>query len=345
MAQNIAGSLGGTAGQMVGTYYGGPIGGYLGQYTGSILGNYLGDEAGLEDTSGGTVDEWGQGGGGAGDMFGSLFGGGGGGGGGGGANGAFRFKPISTQDLFSQAGGMLPQLAGYEVAYNQALQPGLTGVQLNAEQQIAPGTFDLRRDALAARQRDLDLGYRLPPELLDLVTTNALQGLTSSGAGASNLGMLFGARSLAGAGLDRGEARIANALAASQFRPDYFTPRQPFGSDPGLSIAADIRGVEKFGADLDFLNQERAAASSQKQSDTFTSLLGTAASMYGSGGGGMGGGSGGMDYSKLFKTGSAIGGAQYGIGGATTGGSAYNWNQSSGSTLGGSAWSQPYSFR
>lgn len=325
MATNWLGSLGGTAGQMAGTYYGGPIGGMAGQYVGSLAGNALGDEVGLEDTSGGTVDEWGM----------PIAGGGGPGGVG------FNYDLMSTQDLFDNAGGMLPGIAGYEVAYNQALQPGLTGVQLNAEQQIAPGTFDLRRGSIAARQRDLDLGYRLPPELQDLVLTNALQGLTSSGAGASNLGMLFGARSLAGAGLDRGEARIAAAERASQFRPDYFTPRQPFGSTPGMLVAGDIRGREAAIIDQMNLQQQLADAASQKasqdQSNMFTSLLGQAAGMMGgaSGGGGMmsmgGGGA------------STIGGPNQGIGSATTGGSTGGFDISK--IFAGGKWGQPSSVK
>lgn len=268
MATNWLGTGGSTAGQMVGTYYGGPIGGYLGGYTGGILGNAIGDAGGLEDTSGGMVDEWGQGGGGAGDFFGSIFGGG--------APQRPVRRLMTQQDLLNQAARLLPQMAASEVAYNQALAPGLTDVQLGVEQQIAPGTFNLRRDALAARQRDLNLGYSLPPELQDLVTTNALQQLGASGVGASDLGKLFGARSIAGAGLDRGEARIQNALAASQYRP-MFNERQPYGGTPGLSLMGDVRGVEAFDVNQAMLNQQRAENAEAQRNQEFTALLNQAA--------------------------------------------------------------------
>lgn len=350
MLGGLAGTVGGA---YLGTYAGNPqLGAQLGGSLGSSLGSATSQEAGLTEGAGYDPNAMygsfmgGMGGGGGGGMGGlmGMFGGGGGGGGVGGSP-IYRAPTMSTADLFAQAGGMLPGLAGSEVAYNQALQPGLTGVQLNAEQQIAPGTFGLRRDALAARQRDLDLGYRLPPELQDLVLTNALQGLSASGAGASNMGALFGARSLAGAGLDRGEARIANALSASQFRPDYFTPRQPFGPAPGALLAGDIRGVEAMGNQVQNLNVATQAAAQQKQSqdqaNAFTSILGQAGQMM------KGAGNKNVPLSKDY-TGTLGSGQQTsferagGIMNFNEGATNYNWNQSSGSNLGGNPWTSSF---
>lgn len=264
------------------------------------------------------------------DFLGDIFGGGG--------SSQLQQTIIPTGDLFSQAGAMLPQLAGSEIAYNAALAPGLTDVQLGVERQFDPNIAALREATSRSILDELSLGNTVPMELQDLITTNALQQLGTSGVGTSDAGKIFGARSLLSAGLDLAANRRNEALKAVRTSPllgQLFQPRQPFGTTPGLTMAEDIRQVQA--AQDQFANLQEA-----QRKSSFTSLLSTGARLLGMAGGaflgsaggpigaiggaaaggqlagslfGGGGGGGGSILSGLGGLGSLIGGPQFGVGG------------------------------
>lgn len=349
------GMLGGLAGTAAGAYFGGPIGAQAGGALGRGLGSGISQESGLtqgegfSDIGGLAAGSMGGGGGGMGGFdMGSIMGmfGGGGGMGGGGGVPMYRAPTMSTADLFSQAGGMLPGLAGYEVDYNRALLP-LAGIQSQYQDIITPGSSALRAQALAQRQANLDLGYRLPPDLIDLVNTTFLQGRPIGSKGPSPLDVMYGRRSLAGAGLDRGEFNLAQAERASAFQP-YFNPRQPFGDATGMTIMGDIRGREALENNLLNLNVAAQAGAQQKASadnaNAFSSILGQAGQyMKGAGGKNV---PLSKDYTGTLGSGNKPWTFGQGADPNNPNSMAMSLNQGSlnNSTMGSDVWNQPFQF-
>lgn len=223
------------------------------------------------------------------DFLGDIFGGGGG--------GSPGFQPtfLSTGDLFSQAGGMLPQLAGSEVAYNAALAgiPGATSipdVQLGVQEQIyGPAANQLQQETYQSVLDELRLGSSISPEMQDFVTQQTLQQLGSSGIGTADAGKIFGARSLLDVLpriLQDRQDRALGAVKALPTLEKLFPTRQPFGDTAGLTLAQDIGNTQAAKNNFGML-QERERKSS------FTSLLSTGARLLGMAGGGFLGSAGG----------------------------------------------------
>lgn len=120
----------------------------------------------------------------------------------------------------SQGYGMATGLAPQVAALNQAYQPIITGNQLASENQVfGSAANQLQRGTYQSILDNLNLGNSVSPELQDLITTNTLQQLGSSGIGTADAGKLFGARSLLSAGLDLGAQRRNEALRATGMLP------------------------------------------------------------------------------------------------------------------------------
>lgn len=258
---------------------------------------------------------------------------------------------IPTGDLLGQASGLLTsQIAPATIAYNQALAGPLTDIQLGVERQYNPYAFDVRSGAYKSILDELNLGNTVPAELQDLVTQRTLEGNTASGAGTSNLGDIFGARSLLSAGLDLGRQRRMDALGAASASPslnELYQPRDP--TNTLFGIAQDIRGVQA--AEDEYANiveNTRRQNFGKLLSTGFRIAGGVAGGIFGgpmgaqmgmsaggsiipgstvAGYGGQASGGGGNPFASIL---SGIGGPQWGIGSQSGGGG--------GGGLGGSNW-------
>lgn len=155
---------------------------------------------------------------------------------------------IPTSDLISQTGALLPQLAGAEIAYNQALAPGIAGVKLGVANQFDPSLLALQRQGTAATLAQLGMGESLSPELTadiqrKLLETGSATGFGVSPAGIGNVALQTGLE-----GEARGIARRAEAQRAATtglgIADSLYQTRSPFGAAPGLTLAGDIRGVQ-----------------------------------------------------------------------------------------------------
>lgn len=212
---------------------------------------------------------------------------------------------IPTTDLlnrgYSTATGLAPQVA----AFNQAYQPIITGNQLASEEQVFGDAANaVQRGAYQSILDNLNLGNAVPADLQDLITTNTLQQLGSSGIGSADAGKIFGARSLLSAGLDLGAQRRNEALNASNLLPSSrMTPQVQGIPDP--------QGISQM------IDQEQAAMdqyaniAENTRRNNFSSLINTGTRILGMVAGGIIG----------AKTGDPVGGVQAGgaIGGSILG--------------------------
>lgn len=208
--------------------------------------------------------------------------------GGGGGSSGFQPTFLSTGDVFSQAGSLLPQLAASEVAYNEGFLP-LIGLQKRAEAEAYPGLAPLREDLIGRTADELSFGSRLSPEMENYLAQKTAEQLGASGIGGVDAGQRFGIRSLLSAGIDLGERRRAEAGGLIRSFPSLnqiFPTRQPFGDTAGLTLAQDIGNTQAAINNYGML-QERERKSS------FTSLLSTGARLLGMAGGGFLGSAGG----------------------------------------------------
>lgn len=248
---------------------------------------------------------------------------------------------IPTGDLLNRSYGILQNQVPNVAAYNNALQPVLTGIQLNNENQVfGPAANQVRQGAYQSILDELNLGNTVSPELQDLITTNTLQQLGSSGLGASDAGKIFGARSLLSAGLDLGRSRRNEALGAALQLPTSSYRPTPQGVMDVREIAQDVRGVQAAEDEYANLTEDIRRKNFSSLINTGGRILGTVAGgifggpmgasmggniggslFQGSGVAGRGGASGGSDggftsiLNGLFnRGGSAIGGPNYGIG-------------------------------
>lgn len=159
----------------------------------------------------------------------------------------------------SQGYGMATGLAPQVAALNQAYQPIITGTNLASQNQIfGPAANQLQQGTYQSILDNLNLGNSVSPELQDLITTNTLQQLGTSGIGTADAGKLFGARSLLSAGLDLGAQRRAEALQATGMLP---TSRQ--------SLAQMSQGVLGIPNPDDFTN---ALYAQQAQKDQYANI-------------------------------------------------------------------------
>lgn len=259
---------------------------------------------------------------------------------------------IPTDQLLSQSYGDLnSQVAPGLVAFNQALAPGLTDVQLGVSNQLDPSILGNLRGANRSILDQLNLGSALGQELQEDVIRNALEGVTSSGFGGRNLseaGTGLVARDLGITGLDLLRRRQQDALSAGQqgteLAQSFYDPLQytQMGAIMAKDIGQDIRGIQAAKDELANLTEDI-------RRQNFSSLLNTGGRIAGSVIGGIyggpmgaqvggkiggsfisgsrvagqqtpqagsgGGGGFGSILSGLGGGGSALGGPQYGIGG------------------------------
>lgn len=167
---------------------------------------------------------------------------------------------IGTNDLLGQTGGLLTgQIAPQTIAYNQALAPALTDIQLGVERQYDPNAFALRSATTKSILDNLGLGTSLPPEIQDLVVRNALEGASASGFGASPGGRGLVARDLGLTGLDLASRRRQEALGAVRSQPNLntlYNPESPYGATPGFALASDLRDVQAARDDYENLKED-----------------------------------------------------------------------------------------
>lgn len=215
---------------------------------------------------------------------------------------------IPTSQLLNQAYGTATNQAGNVQALNAAYQPIITGTQLANENQIyGPAANQVRQGAYQSILNNLNLGNAVPQDLQDLITTNTLQQLGSSGLGASDAGKLFGARSLLSAGLDLGAQRRNEALQATNLLPTSHYQYNPIG----------IPNVEGIAGMID---QEQAARDNlaniqeQVRQSNFSSLINTGGRILGTVAGGVVGGMMGNPVGGVMA-GQAIGGGLFKGGG------------------------------
>lgn len=250
-------------------------------------------------------------------------------GGGGGGSSGFQPTFLSTENIFSKAGSLLPQLAASEVGYQEALLP-LIGLQKRAEEAAYPGLAPLREDLIGRTADELSFGSRLSPEMENYLAQKTAEQLASSGIGGVDAGQRFGIRSLLSAGVDLGERRRAEARGLISDFPSLnqiFPTRQPFGDTAGLTLAQDIGNAQAAKNNYGMLKERETKNAFQSLIKTGASLLGmaggaflagpigatiggtVAGSIFG-GEGGQGGGGG----SILSGLGGLIGGPKQGIG-------------------------------
>lgn len=239
------------------------------------------------------------------DFLSGIFGGGGGGGGGG---GAAPMPFASTADIYGQAAAMLPQFAQANLAYNQALQPGITALQLASEAQQDPRLRPLIQATTGSILDELSLGTQISPDIQADLTRQLLESGAASGFGVSPAGR---GRVISQTASEReriGQARRAQALSAIptlRSASPYFEPRETFGMQSAL--AGDLRAEEQA-------NRAQAAIAAEQEEQRgfdFKSLLSSGLQIAGTAFGTMYGG----------PIGAQIGGAAGGfLGNAITGG-------------------------
>lgn len=200
---------------------------------------------------------------------------------------------IPTDQLLQQGYGMLGStVAPGLVAFNQALAPGLTNVQLGVTNQIDPSILANLRGGNKSILDQLNLGGALPEDLQNQVITNALEGAAASGFGVGVGGRGLVARDLGLTGLDLIRQRQQDAVAAGTngmgissrvYNPAQFTT---LGAQLGQSAAADIQQVQAARDELANLTEDI-----RKQN--FSSLLNTGGRIAGTVIGGIYGGAAG----------------------------------------------------
>lgn len=231
---------------------------------------------------------------------------------------------IPTTDLLNQgyntATGMAPQVA----ALNAAYQPIITGNQLASENQVFGGAANqVQRGAYQSILDNLNLGNSVPTELQDLITTNTLQQLGTSGIGTADAGKLFGARSLLSAGLDLGASRRNEALRAAGMLPSSSITPQVQGIPDAMGIANAIQGEQAA-------RDQFANIAENTRRENFSALINTGGRILGMIGGGVAGAFLGNPAMGV-QAGGAIGGSL----GGKTGVAGYGTAQQSGGGGGG----------
>lgn len=214
---------------------------------------------------------------------------------------------IPTSDLLGQAYATAIGQAPNVIAYNQALAPGLTNVQLGVERQYDPNIAALRAATSRSILDNLNLGGALDPELQNMVITNALEGNAATGFGVSQGGRGLVARDLGLTSLDLARQRRQEALGAVRSSPSLDSL---FRTDRGITpdvVASDIRSVQAARDELANLTEDI-------RRQNFSSLLNTGGRIAGTViggvfGGGMGAQLGGQVGGSLI-TGSRVAGQQ-----------------------------------
>jgi len=212
---------------------------------------------------------------------------------------------------YSTATGLAPQVA----ALNQAYQPIITGNQLASENQVfGPSANQLQKNTYSSILDELNLGNSVSPELQDLITTNTLQQLGTSGIGTADAGKLFGARSLLSAGLDLGAQRRNEALRATGMLPSSSMTPNVIGIPDPMSISGMIDQETAQRDNLANLQENIRRSNFSSLINTGGKILGTVAG--GIFGGGIGAQMGGSIGGSLIQGSSVAGYGNKGQGGS-----------------------------
>lgn len=231
---------------------------------------------------------------------------------------------IPTEDLLRQSYSALnSQVAPGLLAFNQALAPGLTDVQLGVTNQLDPSILANYRGANQSILDQLNMGSSMSPELQaeitrNLLATNAATGFGASAGGTGNV--------LYQTALDKENLRQQRQQAAlgagvtglglsnRLYDPKYYTG---MGAQLAQTIGQDIQGVQTA-------QDELANATEGIRRKNFSNLLNTGFRIAGTVAGGIAGGPGGA------AMGANIGGSI--IPGATVGTPGINPNSGGGFT-------------
>lgn len=217
---------------------------------------------------------------------------------------------VNTNDALNQAyataQGQIPNFT----AYNQALQPVMTGLQLSNQNQIfGPAANQLQQGSYQSILDSLNLGASIPQELQNELTTNYLQGSSASGLGATNAARMFAADQGRSFGLNLQRQRQQDALGAALKLPTSQYQYQPEG---GAGI--DVGGIFADQANVRAQIDEFANMTEDIRRQNFSSLLNTGGRILGTAiggafGGAMGAQMGGQIGGSVI-TGSRVGGQQ-----------------------------------
>lgn len=239
------------------------------------------------------------------DLFGSITG----------QQGTPQQTIIPTADLLRQGYSTATGLAPSVAALNEAYQPIITGNQLASENQVfGPSANLVQQGVYKSILDELNLGNSVSPELQDLITTNTLQQLGSSGIGTADAGKLFGARSLLSAGLDLGRSRRAEALGASNLLPSSRMTPQVQGIPNPMEISGLIEQEQAARDNYANLQEDIRRSNFSSLINTGGRILGTAAGAFFGGplGASVGGNIGGSLFGKGGVAGVNSGGQQQG---------------------------------
>lgn len=190
---------------------------------------------------------------------------------------------IPTSDLLSQAYQTSTALAPQVVAYNAALAPGLTDVQLGVESQFDPNIAALRSSTSKSILDQLNLGTGLPQDLQDQVIASALSQSAQSGFGVGQGGRGLVAADLGLTGLQLQRQRQGDAAGYVRSSPSLSSLYQPSRGPSPEAIASDIRDVQAAKDDYANLVEDT-------RQKNFASLLSTGTRIAGSVVGGIFGG-------------------------------------------------------
>lgn len=240
---------------------------------------------------------------------------------------------IPTNELLGQSfGAAAGQVAPGILAFNQALAPGMTDIQLGVANQLDPSILANFRGANRSILDQLNLGTRMDPELERELVGNLMESGAQTGFGGSSAGLGNVLLQQASAKEALRQQRVQNALGAgtsgmgvsgSLYNPDLYSQ---LGMGAASGIAQNIQQVQAA-------QDEAVNMAEDIRRQNFSALLNTGGKIAGSVIGGiyggpmgaqMGGNIGGsmIQGSRVGgqRRGSAIGGQQYGIGGQGGGG-------------------------
>lgn len=225
---------------------------------------------------------------------------------------------IPTEELLQRGLSTANSLAPQVAALNKSYQPIFTGNQLASEQQVfGDAANQLQRGAYQSILDELNLGNSVSPELQDLITTNTLSQLGTSGLKTSDAGKIFGARSLLSAGIDLGRQRRGEALNASNLLPSSRLTPQVIGVPNPMEISGMIEQEQAAKDNYANVVEDIRRSNFSSLINTGGRILGTAAGAFF--GGPMGASIGGNIGGSLFGRGGVAGvnsGGQSGGGGS-----------------------------
>lgn len=213
---------------------------------------------------------------------------------------------IPTSDLLSQSYGLATAQAPNVIAYNQALAPGLMGVQLGVESQYDPNAAALRAATSRSILDQLNMGENLSPELQADITRRLLETGSATGFGISSAGMGNTIYETALQREARGIARRNEASGAVSRQRALNTLYNPNTGFAPQEIAGDIQRVQAAQDDYENLREDIRLSN-------FKNLISTATRLIGTGVGAAYGGAAGA------QMGSEIGGNIFGAGSGVRG--------------------------